>query len=346
VGFSKENSADKMSAGTNEEFDEDGNVIKVENLTFISGVLGQGSYGTVRLAKRKLAVPPLPSNPRTPIAASRSMDEDDHQFFSSSPAPLNNRRRKHRPQRKFLSKSMSAPNGQNEFFSEPVVDNEATTPSSATAAAAVNESTPSSNKQHPRDPHVKSPSVVGNLGLFIRSKVSFDSPDGGEEQLVAVKIFQKSILKRKRTMERDKSTHRVKIQTALQQVEREIALMKKLSHPNLVAMYEVIDSPESDMLYLVIEYCSGGEILTYQEDGTFRRKDPRPASKHKQHAQGVVNGHFDEETAALYFVDILHGLAYLHQVRISFVWMFFAHTYIASTVNTCQSYLISSSFIL
>jgi serine/threonine protein kinase len=29
-----------------------------------------------------------------------------------------------------------------------------------------------------------------------------------------------------------------------------------------------------------------------------------------------VNGHFDEEQAALYFVDILHGLAYLHQHHI------------------------------
>jgi serine/threonine protein kinase len=31
---------------------------------------------------------------------------------------------------------------------------------------------------------------------------------------------------------------------------------------------------------------------------------------------GLLNGHFDEEHAALYFVDILHGLAYLHQHHI------------------------------
>ena len=135
-----------------------------------------------------------------------------------------------------------------------------------------------------------------------------------EEQLVAVKIFSKSILKRKRTMERDKSTKRVKIKTAWQQVEREIALMKKLSHPNLVQMYEVIDSPESDMLYMVLEYMPGGEILTYQDDGTFRRKNPRPAATDARYKQidGIVDGHFDEEHAALYFVDILHGLGYLH----------------------------------
>ncbi|KAL3912810.1 MAG: hypothetical protein SGARI_000964, partial [Bacillariaceae sp.] len=138
--------------------------------------------------------------------------------------------------------------------------------------------------------------------------------DEEEEQLVAVKIFSKSILKRKRTMERDKSTKRVKVKTALQLVEREIALMKKLSHPNLVQMYEVIDSTESDMLYMVLEYMPGGEILTYQDDGTFRRKNPRPAASDARYKMidGIVDGHFDEEHAALYFVDILHGLGYLH----------------------------------
>jgi hypothetical protein len=30
-----------------EKFDEEGNVVKVENLQFIEGVLGQGAFGTV-----------------------------------------------------------------------------------------------------------------------------------------------------------------------------------------------------------------------------------------------------------------------------------------------------------
>lgn len=134
-----------------------------------------------------------------------------------------------------------------------------------------------------------------------------------DEQLVAVKIFQKSILKRMRTMERNKETHRVQVKTALEKVEREIALMKKLSHPNLVQFYEAIDSPDSDLLYMVIEYMPRGEILTYQNDGTFRRREPQP---HQEPLEGLVDGHFDEFHAAMYFVDILHGLAYLHQHHI------------------------------
>jgi serine/threonine protein kinase len=58
-----------------------------------------------------------------------------------------------------------------------------------------------------------------------------------------------------------------------------------------------------------------GEILTYQNDGTFRRKDP-VSFKASSPSVGLLNGHFNEEQSALYFVDILHGLAYLHQHHI------------------------------
>jgi serine/threonine protein kinase len=91
-------------------------------------------------------------------------------------------------------------------------------------------------------PQIKSPPLEGNLGFFICSKASFDHNDD-DEQLVAVKILSKSILKWKQMMEPDLLTKKVKVRTALQQVEREIALMKKLLHPNLVPLYEVIDSP-------------------------------------------------------------------------------------------------------
>jgi serine/threonine protein kinase len=66
-------------------------------------------------------------------------------------------------------------------------------------------------------------------------------------------------------------------------------------------------------LLQVIEYLPLGEIMTYQNDGTFRRKDPPCGG---EPVKGVVKGHFDEAHAALFFVDILHGLAYLHRHHI------------------------------
>ena len=151
--------------------------------------------------------------------------------------------------------------------------------------------------------------VYGKAKSVRHLSIDSEDDDDDDNDLVAVKVFQKSLLKRQRTLQR-----RGNPKTALDNVEREIAIMKKLSHPNLVGFWEAVDSPESDMLYLVLEYMPLGEILTYQNDGTFCRKE---TSSSATPLDGIVEGgHFDEFHASLYFVDILHGLAYLHQHHI------------------------------
>lgn len=46
----------------------------------------------------------------------------------------------------------------------------------------------------------------------------------------------------------------------LQNVRREVALMKKLVHPNVVRLLEVIDDPQNDLLFMVraLEKGNGG----------------------------------------------------------------------------------------
>jgi [calcium/calmodulin-dependent protein kinase] kinase len=39
-------------------------------------------------------------------------------------------------------------------------------------------------------------------------------------------------------------------------LEREIALLKKMNHPNIVKLFEVIDCPEKNKIYLVMEFLS------------------------------------------------------------------------------------------
>lgn len=234
-------------------------MVKVENLEFIPGILGQGSFGTVRLARR--------------------LDSTIREETNTDPS---------------LAKASSTRTYRRSSRSFSFDDNGES--GSYTAFGLL----PSAHR----------------FDLFRRSKsIGCDATDNGEnDQLVAVKIFSKSNLKKRRTFERDKTTNRVRVKTALEQVQREIALMKKLLHPNLVRLYEVIDSPETDILYMVLEYMPLGEILTFrEEDGTFRRSE---SLRHKQ-IEGLVDaGHFDERHAALYIVDILHGLAYLHQHHI------------------------------
>ena len=37
--------------------------------------------------------------------------------------------------------------------------------------------------------------------------------------------------------------------------------MKKLNHPNLVSLIEVLDDPEEDSLYMVLEMCKKGVVM-------------------------------------------------------------------------------------
>ncbi|KAJ1680282.1 hypothetical protein EV182_000300 [Spiromyces aspiralis] len=46
----------------------------------------------------------------------------------------------------------------------------------------------------------------------------------------------------------------------LEKIKREIAILKKCNHPNIVRLHEVIDDPHARRIYLVVEYVAGGEI--------------------------------------------------------------------------------------
>lgn len=45
-------------------------------------------------------------------------------------------------------------------------------------------------------------------------------------------------------------------------VKSEIAIMNSLDHPNLVKLYEALEDENSKKIYLVMEYCSKGALLT------------------------------------------------------------------------------------
>ena len=48
---------------------------------------------------------------------------------------------------------------------------------------------------------------------------------------------------------------------ALHLIREEVAIMKKLHHPNLVQLIEVLDDPEEDSLYMVLEMCKKGVVM-------------------------------------------------------------------------------------
>lgn len=68
----------------------------------------------------------------------------------------------------------------------------------------------------------------------------------------------------------------------LPQLKREVDNMKRMDHPNIVKLYEVIDTEST--LYLVMEYAAGGECtlppLTWPRPRPVRAaKDSLPDSR-------------------------------------------------------------------
>jgi serine/threonine protein kinase len=228
-----------------EQLDSQGNTLKVDELTFIEGVLGKGSYGTVRLAVRRR---PYAHDGDNGLGGNSNHSKNG---TVTPPSPRSPQQQHHHQHRKEINRradpgfrmerSSSASSG-DDFFTmseheKSIYGKKAT----KTVASTHTNTAPSGQRNQQKFKMDRSLSARG----------SWDDEDN---ELVAVKIFNKSLLKRIRTMERNKETKKVQIKTALEQVEREIALMKKLSHPNLVGFFEAMDSPDSDLLYMVIEY--------------------------------------------------------------------------------------------
>lgn len=75
-------------------------------------------------------------------------------------------------------------------------------------------------------------------------------------------------------------------------IKEEIAIMKKLNHDNLVSLIEVLDDPNEDSLYMVLEMCKKGVVMKV---GMEQKADP-----------------YDDESCRCWFRDLILGIEYLH----------------------------------
>ncbi|RLN65271.1 hypothetical protein BBJ28_00003453 [Nothophytophthora sp. Chile5] len=109
-------------------------------------------------------------------------------------------------------------------------------------------------------------------------------------KLFAMKFINRDVMKKDKLGKQSK----------LDDIKREIAIMKKLNHPNVLRLYEVMDDPKMNKLFLVLEYMKYGDMLTYQK---------------KKHPQGMLENLRDRDLHSI-FVQVILGLAYLHEQKI------------------------------
>ncbi|EEY66823.1 protein kinase [Phytophthora infestans T30-4] len=148
--------------------------------------------------------------------------------------------------------------------------------------------------------YVNSYKIMDMLGEGTFSKVYLCQNDAGVE--FALKIVNKSILKRKREYKRVDG--KLVLSNVFQKVQKEVAIMKKLAHSNLVRLYEVIDSPADDKLFLVLELIRGGQVMHWDD------------KKSRYIARNSTTGVLDKETVRECMRDVVAALVFLHRNHI------------------------------
>ena len=111
-------------------------------------------------------------------------------------------------------------------------------------------------------------------GTFGKVRQATHIPIG---EKVAVKILEKDKIKNRGDSER---------------VSREIKILKKVDHPHIIQLYEIIET--NKQVLLTMELAEGGELFTYI------------VSKHR----------LSENESCKFFSQILSGVEYLQQIRV------------------------------
>ncbi|OMJ96206.1 hypothetical protein SteCoe_164 [Stentor coeruleus] len=78
----------------------------------------------------------------------------------------------------------------------------------------------------------------------------------------------------------------------VERVSREIHILKLIRHPNIIQLYEIIETPKK--LYLIMEYASGGELFDYI----------------------VKHNKLSEHESCIFFQQIISGIEYIHKLLI------------------------------
>ena len=100
------------------------------------------------------------------------------------------------------------------------------------------------------------------LGKGSYSKVKLVEKDNIK---YAMKIIDKKLLKSKRILKQDKDGNII-ITNLLKDALKEIAILKKLNHPNIIKLYEILHNYQKQKIYLILEYADYGDLVNFDEE--------------------------------------------------------------------------------
>ena len=142
--------------------------------------------------------------------------------------------------------------------------------------------------------------VIDTLGCGAFSKVKLVEKEGVQ---YAMKIIDKKQLQRKKKGFTKNSEGKVIVSSMLDDALREIAILKKINHKNIIKLYEIIQNTEKEKLYLILQICEHGTLMSFDEDtGEFLIN-----KNFKNH-----NNQYKEDEIKDFIRDIVLGLDYLH----------------------------------
>eukprot|EP00455_Lapot_gusevi_P018829 TRINITY_DN2033_c0_g1_i1.p1 TRINITY_DN2033_c0_g1~~TRINITY_DN2033_c0_g1_i1.p1 ORF type:complete len:405 (+),score=126.25 TRINITY_DN2033_c0_g1_i1:62-1216(+) len=150
--------------------------------------------------------------------------------------------------------------------------------------------------------------LLKTLGSGSYGKVRL-AQDINTTQTYAIKIFSKKQLKKKREYLPGGPGQPMNVVTALDKVKKEIEIMQELSDSNVIQLYEVINDPEDDKLYMVLELGERGTLMQWNRVkgkyvSSWFESEPSPF------------GGLPPAYACKFFSDCVQGLQYLHSQRV------------------------------
>jgi serine/threonine protein kinase len=129
----------------------------------------------------------------------------------------------------------------------------------------------------------------------------------------AIKIMHKGILKRQRCVIYD-SNNQMKMTNNWEKIENEIAIWRLLCNVNIIRLYEIIDVPELEHVYLIIEYADGGQIMKWNTNAQGYELSPSLLLDLKTKYPQIYEKHNElEATGKIIFQQVCSGLEYLHR---------------------------------